>query len=401
MMLELHEPRGAFRRIEAWLREHGFFAPGGEELVADLYLGYGLSAAIRRTATPPPPEPCPLPLAACVVRADDEERSDGGAPGTFQVGPWSRTWSEEGYRAAVDAVRAAIGRGDVYQVNLVQHLAAPFRGEPRALAPALASLSQPRDWPLADATWRTLEGPDWAIVSASPELFLARRGDRVWTMPIKGTRPAGWGAELHGSAKDAAEHVMIVDLERNDLSRVCRAGTVRWPQLMATEPLAGVEHMVSLVEGRLRAGVGLADLLEATFPGGSITGAPKIAAVDAIASLEPVGRGASMGALGRVHGNGDLELALTIRTFAIADGTIHLWVGGGVVWDSDPAAEVAESLTKAEPLLAAIGAPLEGAVRQAVPTVPTGPGPRLSAEARRSCDRSDVLRHALAAEVGA
>ena len=150
---------------------------------------------------------------------------------------------------------------------------------------------------------------------------------------------------------------MIVDLERNDLSRVCVPGSVRWPELMATRPLAGVEHMVSRVEGTLRDGVGLAELLAATFPGGSITGAPKIAAVDLIAQLEPVGRGASMGALGRVYGNGDLDLALTIRTFAIAAGRIHLWVGGGVVWDSDPAAEIAESWTKADPLLDAIGAP--------------------------------------------
>ena len=153
---------------------------------------------------------------------------------------------------------------------------------------------------------------------------------------------------------------MIVDLERNDLSRICRAGSVRWPELMATRELAGVEHMVSTVEGALRDGVGLAEILHALFPGGSVTGAPKIAAVDLIAALEPVGRGASMGALGRVHGNGDLELALTIRTFAIADGRIHLWVGGGVVWDSDPSDEVAESLVKAAPLLDAIGAPLDG-----------------------------------------
>ena len=255
-------------------------------------------------------------------------------------------------------MRDAIGRGDVYQVNLVQHLSAPFRGSAIALAARLDGLTQPRDWPLADPDWRVLEGDGWAIVSASPELFLARRGSRVWTMPIKGTRPSGWGAELHGSAKDAAEHVMIVDLERNDLSRVCEAGSVRWPELMTTASLAGVEHMVSLVEGRLKPEVGLASLLEATFPGGSITGAPKIAAVDLIAELEPVGRGASMGALGRVHGNGDLELALTIRTFAIADGALHLWAGGGIVWDSEPAEEIAESLTKAAPLLAAIGAPL-------------------------------------------
>jgi para-aminobenzoate synthetase component 1 len=176
-------------------------------------------------------------------------------------------------------------------------------------------------------------------------------------MPIKGTRPRGAAAELRSSEKDAAEHVMIVDLERNDLSRVCVAGTVRWPELMATRELAGVEHMVSTVEGTLREGVGLAEILAATFPGGSVTGAPKIAAVDLIASLEPVGRGASMGALGVIRGNGDFDLALTIRTFAIAEAEIHLWVGGGIVWDSDPAHEVEESWTKARPLLAAIGSP--------------------------------------------
>ncbi len=131
---------------------------------------------------------------------------------------------------------------------------------------------------------------------------------------------------------------------------------------MATRELVGVEHMVSLVEGTLREGVGLAELLEAAFPGGSVTGAPKIAAVDLIAALEPVGRGASMGALGRVYGDGDLDLALTIRTFAVAAGRIHLWVGGGIVWDSEPEAEVEESLVKARPLLAAIGAPLPEAV---------------------------------------
>jgi para-aminobenzoate synthetase component 1 len=205
-------------------------------------------------------------------------------------------------------------------------------------------------------------GAGWAVVSASPELFLSRRGRRVWTTPIKGTRPLGEAAELRSSAKDAAEHVMIVDLERNDLSRVCEAGSVRWPELMATRELAGVEHMISTVEGVLREDVGLAEILAATFPGGSVTGAPKIAAVDLIAELEPLGRGASMGALGRVHGNGDFDLALTIRTFAIADGRIHLWVGGGVVWDSDPEAEVEESWTKARPLFEAIGSRLDASV---------------------------------------
>ena len=271
----------------------------------------------------------------------------------------------------MESVRDAIARGDVYQVNLVQHLAAPFAGEPGTLAARLAPLHPHNSEPY--------RGNGWTVVSGSPELFLARRGRRVWTCPIKGTRPAGPGAarELARSVKDAAEHVMIVDLERNDLSRVCEPGSVRWPELMATRALAGVEHMVSTVEGTLRGDVGLAELLAATFPGGSITGAPKIAAVDLIAELEPVGRGASMGALGRVYGNGDLDLTLTIRTFAIAEGRIHLWVGGGVVWDSDPESEIAESWVKADPLLHAIGAP-----RPEVEEHPPGSGLRSAVRAR-------------------
>ncbi|MEX0851214.1 MAG: anthranilate synthase component I family protein [Gaiellaceae bacterium] len=351
--LELREAEGAFRRIEGWLRDRGFFAPGGEELVADLYLGYGLSQTIRRRSTPAPPEPCSaLPLAACSVRshpypvAHDVNGSDNLA-----LGAWEPTWTAAKHGDAVERVRAAIALGDVYQVNVVQHLAAAVTGDLSAvagsLASALASLKPLCPHPFV--------GDGWAVVSASPELFLSRRGRRVWTMPIKGTRPAGQAAELLDSEKDAAEHVMIVDLERNDLSRVCEPGTVRWPELRATRELAGVEHMVSTVEGTLREGIELAEILEATFPGGSVTGAPKIAAVDLIAELEPVGRGASMGALGCVYGNGDFNLALTIRTFAIAEGRIHLWVGGGVVWDSDPESEVEESWTKARPLLDAIG----------------------------------------------
>lgn len=358
--LELYDADGAFGQLEGWLRERGFFAPGGEGLVADLYLSYGLSRAIRREPGPLPPEPCRLPALACVVRPSAAAPPNGRDG--FRIGSWERTWPAAEHAAAVGAVRAAIGRGDVYQVNLVQHLSAPFAGSPASVADRLRALPQPAGWPLAGDDWRLLRGDGWSIVSASPELFLARRGRRVWTMPIKGTAPLGAAAELRASRKDAAEHVMIVDLERNDLSRVCEAGSIRWPELMVTSPLAGVEHMISTVEGRLREGVGLAELLEATFPGGSVTGAPKIAAVDLIAALEPVGRGASMGALGRVHGTGDLELALTIRTFAIADGRIHLWVGGGIVWDSDPEDEVAESLLKAAPLLEALGAPV-GAAR--------------------------------------
>jgi para-aminobenzoate synthetase component I len=334
--------------VEAALRAEGFFEGGADGLVADVYLGYGLSQALRRASAPAPPEPCPLPPAAVRIRPANE--LDFALQQTvarpFSIGEWTRTWSSGEYAEAIDAVREAIRAGDVYQVNLVQHLSAAFEGDPAGLARALA--------PLRPLQPRPLVGHGWAIVSASPELYLARRGDRISTMPIKGTRPDGVGG-LTDSEKDVAEHVMIVDLERNDLSRVCEPGSVGWPELMAARGLAGVEHLVSRVEGTTRRGATFADLIEATFPGGSVTGAPKVAAVDHIAALEPVGRGASMGALGVVHPNGDFDLALTIRTFAVAEGRIHLWVGGGIVWDSEPEEEIEESWTKAAPLLQAIG----------------------------------------------
>ena len=375
-MFEVHESEGAFPALEEYLEETGFWE--AEDLVADLYLGYGLAQAIRRDPAPAPPEPCPLPLLACRIGPCPESRTpdlSGSAasavpppPGPsslpvlarrsepcpasrtrdlsgFAVGDWTPSWSPRAYAGAIEQVRAAIARGDVYQVNLVQHLEAPFEGDPAALAAALA--------PLRPLQPRPFAGDGWTIVSASPELFLARRGRRVWTMPIKGTRPLD-GESLADADKDRAEHVMIVDLERNDLSRVCEPGSVVWPELMVERELAGVVHLVSTVEGMLRDDIGLAELLEATFPGGSVTGAPKIAAVDHIAALEPVGRGASMGALGRLWPNGDLELALTIRTFAVAEDRVHLWVGGGIVWDSEPDAEIEESWVKARPLLDAL-----------------------------------------------
>jgi para-aminobenzoate synthetase component I len=298
--------------------------------VARVFVAYGASA-------PSAPEPCELPKVAYSLEAAP------AADGPFSVGEWETTWSPEEYAAAVETVRAAIYEGDVYQVSLVQHLRADFEGDPVAVAAALAPLRPLEPTPLV--------GDGWAIVSASPELLLQKRGNVVRTSPIKGTRPAGVPIE---SAKDAAEHVMIVDLERNDLSRVCVPGSVRWPELLAERQLAGVSHLVATVEGELRSGVTLTELLEAVLPGGSVTGCPKSSALELIHALEPVGRGASMGALGRIYANGDIDLALTIRTFAIAAGAIHLWVGGGIVWDSEPAAEIEESWVKARPLLAAV-----------------------------------------------
>jgi para-aminobenzoate synthetase component 1 len=347
-MLEIHEPEGAFAAIEAYLRADGFFVDGGVGAAgrcADVYLGYGLSDPLRRGAAVRPPEPAPLPLAACAIRSIDAPLL---AAADYEIGEWQQTWSPSLYGAAIDAARVAIAAGEIYQVNLVQHLQATFEGNPGGVAGALA-----RYRPLAP---RPFIGDGWSIVSASPELFLSRRGDTITTMPIKGTRPEGDSAGLRASEKDAAEHVMIVDLERNDLGRISEAGSVAWPQVMAARDMAGVVHLVSRVEGRALPELTWSEVVAATFPGGSVTGAPKIAALDHIATLEPVGRGASMGALGTVWPNGDFELALTIRTFAMAAGRIHLWVGGGIVWDSEALAEVEESWVKARPLLDALTA---------------------------------------------
>jgi para-aminobenzoate synthetase component 1 len=334
-----------FGKLEMFLGESGFaVTPGARAdagaMVADLYLGYRLAVTLPGVTAPQPPEPCPLPELACHVHP----RLPAAEAKEAAVGDFVPTWSPSGYRAAIDAARAAIGRGDVYQVNLVQHLRAPFAGDPRAVLPRLA--------PVAGAWAMDMHGDGWSVVSASPELFLRTQGRWVETMPIKGTRPAASGGAIADSPKDRAEHIMIVDLERNDLGRVCEPGSIHVPSLMKESPMTGVRHLISTVAGTLRSDVGLADLLRATFPGGSVTGAPKVSAINHIARLEPVGRGASMAALGTVSPNGDIDLGLTIRTFAIAAGEIHLWVGGGIVWDSDPADEVEESLVKARPLLA-------------------------------------------------
>jgi para-aminobenzoate synthetase component 1 len=248
----------------------------------------------------------------------------------------------------VSAVREAIGRGDVYQVNIVGHASAPYAGDPAAALARVAALPGAR-------YGGVLAGPGWAIASASPETLVEVRAGRVVTRPIKGTRPATAAGlrELLGSAKERAEHVMIVDLERNDLARVPGAGPVRVDELFAVRRWCGLWQAESVVSAPLTGRAGLADLLRAVCPGGSVTGAPKLAALARIAALEPVGRGVSMGALGWV-GTDRLDLGLTIRTVAATGGRVHVWAGGGITWDSDPAAEVAEAAAKSGPIRAAL-----------------------------------------------
>ncbi|CAN5868665.1 hypothetical protein BH23ACT8_BH23ACT8_02410 [soil metagenome] len=261
------------------------------------------------------------------------------------------------HRAAVAAAQAMIAAGDLYQLNLTLQLAVDWPHGGAALARRLwaASPGAPH------AAW--LRAGDAEVVSVSPETFLATDADRVVTRPIKGTRPRvadpaadrAEAAALQASAKDAAEHIMIVDLARNDLGRVCVTGTVRVPELAALEAHPTVWHLTSTVRGRLRPEVGLDDLLAATFPPGSVTGAPKRMAWSRIRELEPIRRGVYCGAIGVVT-RGLVDLSVAIRTAVVAAGVASYGAGGGIVADSDPAAEHAEALDKAAAFLTATNA---------------------------------------------
>jgi para-aminobenzoate synthetase component 1 len=264
--------------------------------------------------------------------------------------------SPDAYRAAVAQIITYIRAGDLFQANLTQQFIAPFAGDPLALYLALR-----RRAPGSHAAW--LRHGDVRVLSMSPERFLSYDAAtrRVETRPIKGTRPrdadptrdAALAAELVASAKDRAENVMIVDLLRNDLSRVAEPGSVVVPVLCGLEHHA-VHHLVSVVEATLEASRDALDLIEATFPGGSITGAPKLRATEVIAELEPVRRGVYCGAIGWLGDDGSLELSIPIRTAVLADGVVTVGAGGGITALSDPEAEYQESLDKAAGLLAAI-----------------------------------------------
>jgi para-aminobenzoate synthetase component 1 len=265
-------------------------------------------------------------------------------------GAWTSSLDGNGFRAGVTAIRDAIAAGDVYQVNLTRRLSAPV--PPGADIAALgAALGRGNPAPYSAVV--RLPSVGCHVASASPERFLRRDGDVVTSSPIKGT-----AAHAEGFLpKDHAENVMIVDLVRNDLGRVCEFGSVKVPALCAVEAHPGLVHLVSTVTGRLRPGVGWPELVAAVFPPGSVTGAPKLAALDHIARLEPVPRGVYCGAIGWVDADrrvGDLNVA--IRTFWIEDGRLHLGSGGGITWDSTPDGEWAETELKARRLLAVASA---------------------------------------------
>jgi para-aminobenzoate synthetase component I len=262
------------------------------------------------------------------------------------------------YEAGVERVRELIARGDIYQANLTRRLAAPFRGDPWPLYRRLRTGD-----PSLFSAYLDL-GYGRAILSASPEPFLSvDRSGVVASDPIKGTRARGrtreedraLAAELLASAKDSAENVMIVDVLRNDLGRVCVPGSVRVPRLCRLERTAAVQHLVSTVTGQLAPGRDAFDLLAASFPGGSITGAPKVRAMEILEELEPVRRGPYTGALGWWGPDGAMATSILIRTL-VADGRrLTLHVGGGITYRSDPAEEWHETVAKAAGPLSAIG----------------------------------------------
>jgi para-aminobenzoate synthetase component 1 len=261
-------------------------------------------------------------------------------------------FSRSGYLAAVKRAIDYIHAGDLFQVNLSQRLLFPAKDDAIEL---FLRLRQRNPAPFAGY----FDGGTFQVASASPERFLQVRDGRVEARPTKGTRPRTTRPEadlfaardLETSEKDQAENVMIVDLLRNDLSRVCKPDSVRVPQLCGLECYAYVQHLVSVVRGELEDHHGSVDLLRAAFPGGSVTGAPKIRAMEVISELEPVARGAYCGSLGYIGWDGSLDTSILIRTVTASHGWWQLPVGGGIVAQSDPQAEYEETWQKAEGLL--------------------------------------------------
>lgn len=274
--------------------------------------------------------------------------------------PRVRSFTRDGYLEAVRAVRAAIARGDVYQVNLAQRFAGTWPHGPVALHRALSRASP------APYAALVVFG-DRALVSSSPESFLAVTSGRVVTSPIKGTRPRdpdrardrALARELWASEKDRAELTMIIDLMRNDLGRVAVPGSVRVVRARTLLGFRTVWQTVATVEATLRPDAGVGALLRATFPGGSVTGAPKIAAMRVIEAHEPLRRGFFTGAIGFIGLDGTMRTSIAIRTIQLARERATFHAGGGIVWDSDPAAEYEETLVKARAMACALGMPME------------------------------------------
>jgi len=355
-------------------------------------VGYLAYEAGRATAPRARRHACPVPLAvlrrydpvlvfdhtthqwtlvsgtAARARAPWLERLTSVSPASerpFAGASLRAVWEADRHRNAVGRIREYLAAGDAYQVNLTQPFVASLPVPACALFARLARLH-----PVPYGAY--LDCGEFQIVANSPELLLRRRARRLETRPVKGTRPRGaepaadaaQAEALLASPKDRAEHVMIVDLERNDLGRVCETGSVAVERLLALESHPTVHHLVSIVTGRVAAGVDLATILAAIFPGGSITGAPKVRAMEIIAELEDAARGVYTGAFGLFDPRGDLELALPIRTAVVQGGLVTYHAGGGIVADSDPDSELAECWTKTAALRRALDPTRETPVAQ-------------------------------------
>ncbi len=341
----------AFLDAVASSRDPGLLAAG--------FLTYEAGVALEGSAGVfRPPEATPLAWFG-LFRVDGE--SAGGLDGETRAaspaggGADGRPLDASGHAAAVAEIREAIARGDVYQVNLTRRIRRRGAAEPFRLAAALHD-----DNPVPFAVTIATEG--WAVVSNSPELFLSvdLAGGRAFSSPIKGTarrlagpEDAAAAAALERSEKDLAEHVMIVDLVRNDLGRVSVPGGVGVPSFRVVRSFRHLHHLESTVEGRLASGTRLSDVLAATLPAGSITGAPKRASLRFIRALEPEPRGPYTGAAGYVRGDGTAVFNVAIRTAVVSPRGVDYHTGGGIVWDSDPSSEWEETETKALEFLAA------------------------------------------------
>ncbi|OUS69930.1 anthranilate synthase component I [Paenibacillus sp. MY03] len=267
----------------------------------------------------------------------------------------SSPFTKDAFQDAVRRIQDYIGQGDVFQVNLSQRQSRKVEAAPEELYEWLR-LFNPSPY------MGFLRCPDFQLVSASPELLVELVDGRLGTRPIAGTRRRGrteeedlrFEEELRTNEKEIAEHIMLVDLERNDLGRISRYGTVKVKELMVIERYSHVMHLVSQVDGELAEGKDAYDVIAATFPGGTITGAPKIRTMEIIEELEPVRRGPYTGSMGWIDYNGDMEFNIIIRTMAVQDGIVHIQAGAGIVIDSDPEREYYESLSKAKALWKAI-----------------------------------------------
>ncbi len=334
------EVRDALARVEQWTRDGGW-AVG--------FVSYEAAPAFDPALVVQTASTLPLLWFALVEAPEADEPPTVLPPDVDPPAVWTPDVGRDAHADAVRAIRRAIGRGDVYQVNHTLRLHSRWRGDTRALYETLRAAHRPRF-----GCW--LRTGRHTVVSLSPELFIARDGDRLTTRPMKGTAPRGRFPEedearrtaLLASEKERAENVMIVDLLRNDLGRIAIPGTVEAPELFAVERYPSVWQLTSTVQGTLRPGITLVDTFAALFPCGSVTGAPKVAAMRGIAALEVSPRGLYCGAIGVVRPGGDWMFSVAIRTLVSDDATgeISYGVGGGITWDSSPDDEYEELLTK-------------------------------------------------------